>query len=219
MSTTHLAKLAAALATGLWLLCAPVGALAQSSLDALFAAVSADNLWLVESMLAKGMDPSSVDANGDSLLAAAARGGSERMVAALLKADAKVNTRNRYGDTPIMLAAIKGHLPIVKQLYEAGAEINHPGWTPLIYAATGGHSAIVEYLIGSGAFLNTASPNGSSALMMAVRGSHLETVKVLLSHGADVNHRNESGESALSWAVARNLTEVEKLLRQAGAKE
>jgi ankyrin repeat protein len=74
----------------------------------------------------------------------AARSGFEPTLDALLAAGAKVNIKNPFGDSAIMVAAIGGRLAIVKKLHARGAEINHPGWTPLIYAATGGHADVAR---------------------------------------------------------------------------
>jgi hypothetical protein len=136
---------------------------------------------------------------------------------ALLAAGAKVNIRNAYGDSAIMVAAINGHLGIVKKLFARGAAINHPGWTPLIYAATGGHADVARYLIDAGADVNAASPNGTTALMMAVRGGHAAVVDLLLAKRADVAHRNDAGATALAWARRGGFDAIERALRRSGA--
>src|SRR5206468_6074212 len=61
----------------------------------------------------------------------------------LLAAKANVNAKNRFGDTPLMAAALNGHLEIVRRLRTQGADLEPRGWTPLIYAATGGHDDVV----------------------------------------------------------------------------
>ena len=58
---------------------------------------------------------------------------------------ANVNAKNRFGDTPLMAAALNGHLEIVRKLRAQGADIDPRGWTPLIYAATGGHDDVVTF--------------------------------------------------------------------------
>ena len=50
----------------------------------------------------------------------------------------------------MMLAALGGHLDVVKQLRAKGAQLDYSGWTPLIYAATGGHDDVVRYLLAEG---------------------------------------------------------------------
>lgn len=107
----------------------------------------------------------------------------------LLQHRARLNTRNRNGETALSIAAI------------AGASNSSGGWSkparrsissvgpPLSYAAYNGHTKIVEYLIGRGAEIDGKTENGSTALFFAARFGHLDTVKVLLKHGADPDHQ------------------------------
>jgi hypothetical protein len=45
-----------------------------------------------------------------------------------------VNTLNSKGESPLMLAAIKGNVDIAERLIKKGADVNKTGWTPLHYA-------------------------------------------------------------------------------------
>ncbi|HET9669469.1 MAG TPA: ankyrin repeat domain-containing protein [Casimicrobiaceae bacterium] len=192
---------------------------AQPLLDELATGVANDRADAVRQLLARGMDPDSVDANGDPMLCIAARNGSVNAVRALLDAKANPNVANRYGDSPLMLASLKGNLEIVRLLVGAKARLDPPGWTPLIYAATGGHDAIVDYLIDHGANLDAHSPNGTTALMMAIHEHHARTAQLLIDRGADVTSRNQDGASALSWAKVNNEDALMRELRRAGARD
>jgi hypothetical protein len=183
---------------------------AQTLYDRFVQAVAVDRTNEVAALLARGIDPNTVDPNGDPVLLVAARAGFEPTVDALLRAGAKVDAKNRFGDTAIMVAALGGHLPIVKKLYARGVEINAPGWTALAYAASGGHIDVVRYLLDAGAEVNAVSPNGTTALMMAVRGGHTTTVELLLARGADVNAHNQNGGTALTWATRGGYDAIEK---------
>ena len=149
--------------------CVAIGVPAQGLLDELAVAAANDRPDDVRKLIGRGMDPNSVDANGDTPLCIAARNGSARTIDVLLSAKADPNRPNRFNDTPLMLASLSGNLEVVRRLVAAGAAIDPPGWTPLIYAATGGHDAIVTFLAQRGANLDAASPNGTTALMMAIR--------------------------------------------------
>jgi len=194
------------------------GASAQALYDRFIQAVTLDKTEDVRAMLARGMDPNTVDPNGDPVLLVAARSGWEKTSAILLSGGAKVDAKNRFGDRPLMVAALNGHLAIVKLLFTRGAELNPPGWTPLIYAATNGHIEVMRYLIEAGADVNAESPNGTTALMMAVRGANADAVTMLVARGADVNHRNENGATALGWARRGGFDAIEKTLLRADAK-
>ena len=191
---------------------------AQQLLEDLSIAVANDRIAQVRELLARGMDPDSVDANGDPLIVIAARNGSTGSLDALLAGRVRVDARNRYGDSAVMLASLKGDFETVRKLRGRGAALDGPGWTALIYAATGGHDAIVSYLLDQGARIDAVSPNGTTALMMAVREHHIATADLLLKRGANVNVRNENGVSALDWALRDNEVEFAERLRRAGAR-
>jgi len=199
-------------------LCLPLLATAGTYED-LIRAVDENKLADMAELLAKGADPNTPDAQGNTLLMIAVLKESTGLVKLLLDAGAKPNLRNRHGDSAIMLASHQGLADIARQLYVKGAEINHPGWNPLIYAATGGHVQVIQMLLGVGADINSTSDNGTTALMMAARNNHLEAVKVLLKAGANPNKKNDSGGTALGWAFDRGYQEVAELLIKSGADE
>lgn len=66
--------------------------------------------------------------------------------------------------------------------------------------------------------MNTAAPDGRTALMIAAGEGHTALVKRLIGAGADVNAHNERGGTALMYAtLARDAEALELLLRR-GAK-
>jgi ankyrin repeat protein len=80
-----------------------------------------------------------------------------------------VNSRNRFGWTPLMLAAGEGQTPIVRYLLSAGADIraiNQYGASPLAYAALEGECRTVQALLDAGAPLDVR-PHGVSLLEFA----------------------------------------------------
>ena len=192
---------------------------AQRLYEDVIAAVANDRAGEVKALLARGVDPNTVDPNGDPLLYTAARAGYAATVDVLLATKVDVDARTRYGDTAMMGAALEGRLDIVRKLRQRGAALDYKGWTPLAYAATGGRDDVVAYLLDQGANVNAESLNGTTALMMAVREGKGSTVELLVKRGADVNHRNENGVGALDWAKRGSETAMEQLLRRAGAKD
>ncbi|SFW14274.1 ankyrin repeat domain-containing protein [Nitrosovibrio sp. Nv17] len=198
--------------------CAPPAATAGTYED-LRSAVETENLPDIARLLARGADPDTPDERGNTLLMVAIRHKNTRLVDLLIDAGARLNLRNRHGETAIMLASYGGLYDVVKKLYLRGAEVNHPGWNPLLYAATSGHPKIVRLLLEGGVPVDAASDNGTTALMMAARGNHSDTVRVLLEHGADPNLHNELGGTALQWALAKEYHGTAELLRQNGARD
>lgn len=69
------------------------------------------------------------------------------------------------------------------------------GQTPLIIAAEKGHTLIAKTLVAKGADMLKGSANGGTALAWAARGGHLECVKYFLSEGMDIDNCDSYGFS------------------------
>jgi hypothetical protein len=170
-------------------------------IDSLIKSVKFDDVDGVNKLLAKGMDPNSVDNQGIPLLVLAAREKSDKVGAALL-ANPKTNIeiQDKAGENAMMMASLNGDIAFVNQLIAKDAEVNKKGWAPLHYAAANGHDDIVKVLLDHSAYVDAGSPNGTTPLMMAARGGHVSTVKLLLDNGADLTVKNQIGMTALDFA-------------------
>jgi ankyrin repeat protein len=171
------------------------------SYEDFFRAVNVDNAQGVTDLLARGFDPNSPSEQAQTALFLALRDGSPKVVAALL-ADPRtaIDAVNANGETPVMMAALRGQADWTVRLLERGAQLNRSGWTALHYAATGPGTAVVALLLGRGAALEAPSPNGTTPLMMAARYGPEETVDLLLARGASLNARNIQGLNAADFA-------------------
>lgn len=169
-----------------------------------FSAIARDDGRMVMTHMIRGVNPNARDAQGNVGLVQALRDDSLKAVDSLLQYPAlDVNAANNAGETPLMMAALRGHLDWAKKLLVRGAQINREGWTPLHYAATSADGqSCVELLIKEGAALDARSPNGSTPLMLAARYGRESAVDALLKAGADKRLRNEKGLSALDFARA-----------------
>jgi ankyrin repeat protein len=179
-------------------------------------ALKSDDTGAAVALLNRGVDVNTVDIEGNTLVILAVRESNQALLEQLILRRARLNVRNRNGDTALRMASFTGKLPFVERLVKAGAEVNMYGWSPLSYAAFNGHAEIVAYLLEHGAEINAATENGSTALLIAARNGHLGVAEVLLKHEADPNIANENGETALDWAEKTNNTELAKRLREAG---
>jgi ankyrin repeat protein len=166
-----------------------------------FRAVNVDNADTVKTLLARGFDPNAASENGQVGLFLALRDGSPKVAAALL-ADARTapDVVNASGETPLMMAALRGNVEWTERLLGRGAKLNREGWTALHYAATGPATDVVVLLLGRGATLEAPSPNGTTPLMMAARYGPESTVNLLLSAGASLAVRNIQGLTAADFA-------------------
>ena len=94
---------------------------------------------------------------------------------ALLRAKADVKAANRYGITPLALAAQNGNAEVIELLPKAGADAN------------------------------AAAPDGETPLMIAARTGSAPAIKALVGRGATVNVQDAwMGETPLMWAAAEN---------------
>jgi ankyrin repeat protein len=183
------------------------------SYEDFFKAVQVDNVRTVQTLLQRGFDPNTVNPEGIPALMLAVQEPSLK-VAELLASwpQTKTEVRNANDESPLMLAALRGYLPLVKKLVANDADVNKPGWTPLHYAATGGHVPIVEFLLDESAYIDAESPNGTTPLMMAAMYGSPEAVKVLIQAGADLTLKNHLGMTALDFAVRGQRANARELI-------
>ena len=121
-------------------------------------------------------------------LISAAEDGDAARVARLLDSGASADERPAPGgETPLMRAAARGHLEVVRVLLDAGADVcasRADGFTPLVLAVFFGHE---------------------------------EVVRLLVERGADPSARTNLGTTAARWAEARGFASMAEVLRAAEA--
>lgn len=115
--------------------------------------------------------------------------GDMRKIRVLLAQGADVNSRDRHGQTALMLAAHAGH------------------------------RELAEILIAHHADLNATAKFGLSALMLAIVAGHAEIASLLAQSGADLSLRGSgapgfAGKTAADLAAARGMDELAGLLKQ-----
>jgi len=186
------------------------------SYDDFFVAVKRDDADAVRSLLGRGFDPDTVDPTGLSGLYLAMREPSPKVAAALIDwPKTNVEIRTPQDESPLMMAALKGHLELARKLIARGADVNKTGWAPLHYAATNGHLAIMELLLEHHAYIDAESPNGTTPLMMAAHYGSTAGVRLLLDAGADPNLKNQLGLSAIDFAHRAGRADVAGLIAEA----
>ena len=178
------------------------------SFDDFFIAIRQDDAGKIQEVLVRGFDANTIDPEGQHGLYLALREPSLKAAQALIswpKTD--VNRLNAKDESPLMLAALKGHQDLAEKLIRRGADVNKTGWTPLHYAASSGQLAIISLLLENSAYIDAESPNGTTPLMMAAMYGTPAAVKLLLQEGADPQLKNQQGLTALQFAQRGNRTD------------
>lgn len=186
------------------------------SFDDYFKAAKLDDESAMVGLALRGFDLNTRDEGGDPALTIALREGSLKVANFLLtQRSVKVELRNAAGESPLMIAAIKGHLDLAKSLIRRGAEVNKPGWTPLHYAASRPESdslEMVRLLLDGHAYIDAESPNKTTPLMMAAMYGHPDVVRLLLEEGADPSLRNQQGLTAIDFARRADRQDLADLI-------
>lgn len=115
--------------------------------------------------------------------------GDVALLARLIDDGQDINSRDRYGQTAIMLAAMHGHCRLVKLLITHHAD------------------------------LDVTAKYGLSALMLAIVNGHTDTATPLIRGGANLNLRASgapgfSGKTAGELAIERGFAELAETIQR-----
>jgi uncharacterized protein len=186
------------------------------SYEDFFQAVRQDDGRRITELLKRGFDANALDPARTHGLFIAVREGSLKAADALVAwPKTRVEWRSPKDESPLMMAALKGHAELVRKLIARDAHVNKTGWAPLHYAATGGHVEIIQILLDEHAYIDAESPNKSTPLMMAAKYGTPAAVKLLLESGADPRLRNELGLSAIEFAQQGNRRDSAEMIAAA----
>ncbi|MBX9936603.1 MAG: ankyrin repeat domain-containing protein [Burkholderiaceae bacterium] len=187
--------------------------------DEFFRAIHRDDADTLQTLLRRGMDPNTRNNKGQTGMVLALQLGSLHAFAALVAAPrVNVEVRNVHGESPLMMAALQGHIDAARLLIERGADVNKTGWTPLHYAASKDQPAqeqMVALLLEHHAYIDAASPNDTTPLMMAAQYGSMAVLHLLLDEGADPLLKNQLGLRAVDFAARGQRPDSVALLQAA----
>lgn len=128
--------------------------------------------------------------------------------------------RDKAGQTPLHLAAQRGHVEAVSALLDLRADleaVDDRRRTALHLAAYRGHAAMVEALVVRRASVNSADHGGHTPLLLASRFGRFSAALHLIHGDADVGMADSDGRTALHEAVTADHPVTAQLLLEAGA--
>jgi len=193
----------------------------------LFAAAARDDAVEIGSLAASGADVNAREGYGRTPLHVATFGRHREAIAALVKARADLNAKERDRYDAVTIAAVADDVATLKLLLQLGASAKQVtsryDGTALIAAAHLGHDEVVKLLIDAGAPLDHVNNLGWTALIESIvlgQGGprHVATLTALVRAGANVNLADRNGQSPLQLARQRRYQAMIAILEQAGAK-
>lgn len=153
--------------------------------------------------------------------------GKERLVEFLLQfQQCPIDEPDDTGATPLILATLKGSMPICKMLIERGANINHRnlnGHTPVKYAGSKNHKELLKYLLDcDGIDANASDQLRETPLHRVASMGHHDCLRILLTHPntsktISIDAQNLRGETPLHLACECDDLISAKLLLNSGA--
>jgi ankyrin repeat protein len=134
---------------------------------------------------------------------------------------ANVNSRNRLGESALVILLKNNKVDLAQQVLAAGADVNLAavnGITPLMTAAFNGQTAMAKQLLDKGANVAALDRLQKNAMTYAAGSGNTEIVMLLLGKGVDPNAVYHNDLTALMWAAGFGKTATVKALLAAGAK-
>ncbi len=193
----------------------------------LFAAAARGDAAEIGRLAASGADVNAREGYGRTPLHVATFGRHREAIAALAKARADLNAKERDRYDAVTIAAVADDVATLKVLLQLGASAKQVtsryDGTALIAAAHLGHDEVVKLLIDAGAPLDHVNNLGWTALIESIvlgQGGprHVATLTALVRAGANVNLADRNGQSPLRLARQRRYQAMIAILEPAGAK-
>ncbi|MBU0985530.1 MAG: ankyrin repeat domain-containing protein [candidate division Zixibacteria bacterium] len=187
----------------------------------LMLSVQSGGAEMTKLILSRHPDLETADSYGRTALSLVAReSGSVEIAALLIDAGASINAVDRFGSTPLELAAWRGFSAIVDLLLDRGARLPaDPGRLNrmLTNATQTGLPRLFDLVVARGADVSARNPNDGSYLHSAAAGGNIDILQRLLRQGLPINERDKYGWTALHYAIARGRVDAARLLLDNGA--
>ena len=166
------------------------------------------------------------DEDGNTAFLFAAEQGYEDIMYLLLQAGADPNLSDFKQRTPLMSAAYRGKINVVRRLLQIDSvkeNINNQdinGDTAFIFAAKKGYVDILDLLLQAGADPNLSNFSERTPLMSAAYKGKINVIERLLQISTvrdNINATDKDGDTALSLAKKKGYKQIASLLLKAGA--
>lgn len=160
-----------------------------------------------------------LDNQSKNVLHYAAMFGEVSFVQWLLKREIfDVSAKDSKNQTPLHLACNNGHIRVVSELLESGAEHSYAdgGWTPLLLAVRSKEEKLVELVAKHCKDVNCTNSLGENCLHWAASTTNIKLINYFLNL-IDINKPTSVGNTPLMFAAASSSVDVVNLLTNRGA--
>jgi ankyrin repeat protein len=125
-----------------------------------------------------------------------------------------INTPNKSGYTPLIIAGYRNQLEAVKVLLDLGANVNavSEDGTVLTAACYKSNTALVKILLEQHADVNVKNNAGTTPLMFAIMAENEEIVKLLIENKADTQTMDNSRKSTVDFAKDCDSKVIKQLI-------
>ena len=125
-----------------------------------------------------------------------------------------INTPNKSGYTPLIIAGYRNQLEAVKVLLDLGANVNavSEDGTVLTAACYKSNTALVKILLEQHADVNVKNNAGTTPLMFAIMAENEEIVKLLMENKADTQTMDNSRKSVVDFAKDCDSKVIKQLI-------
>ncbi|KAJ1565553.1 hypothetical protein HK096_002085 [Nowakowskiella sp. JEL0078] len=186
-----------------------------------------ENFDILMLLSERGANLKAVTSSGESLLHAAVRSGSVKMVEWIIDQGCDVNAVTNDKNSPIRLAASSNNIEMVKCLVSRGAQLDDHSWgkeesdnsqfreTILGVAYKQKNIEMVKFLLDSGLSLDTDLTLGQTIIHEASKDDNVEIFKYLIAKNtpkSEFEKATISGATALHIAASRSSIEVLEIL-------
>lgn len=168
-------------------------------------------------LLDAGANPNTANQNGETALHHCR---STTKAKLLLEHGALLEARTLHGETPIMFAARKGRLPMVRWFChepDLANALDDRGNDILLIAAQAGKLNVVRFLLKCGRNPHLYNEDAQDLLICSCQTDNPGLASLALEQGCDVNYQDTRGFSALMYCIESGFEKTIPLLLEAGA--
>ena len=179
-------------------------------------AVKANEVDLIERLLARGYDLNFPVPGGHRPLIAAAQSNSIQLTRRFLEGGARVDAIDHEKKTALLWAAENGNAEIAQLLLDRGANIEacgKDGMSILNQASFSGRIDVVKLLLKRRAKVEAKDDDQMNCLHNAAQFGHYSVMQALLQNGVTVDEPDKYQQTALHWAArSQNSAAVDLLV-------